>query len=98
MSMVTGSATDSTPPEETRPAPRSPDQIEAEIEATRTALAGRIDALQHKVSPASLAQAARNRAMRVFQRDDGSLDPVRTSIAAGVAVVLVLYVVRRRRL
>jgi Protein of unknown function (DUF3618) len=98
VSQVTGSATEPARPVVTRPEPRSPDQIEAEIEATRSALADRLDALQHRVSPASMAQAARDRAMRVFRRDDGSLDPVRTSVAAGVAIVLVLYVVRRRRL
>ena len=36
--------------------------------------------------------------LRVVERDDGSLDPVRVTVAAAVTVVLVLYVIRRRRL
>ena len=93
MTQPTGTATGSAP---ARPTPRTPDQIEADIEATRTALAGRIETLQARLTPASLARGVRDRAMRVLQRDDGSLDPVRVSVAAGVGLVLVLYVVRRR--
>jgi len=92
----TGTATGPARPD--RPAPRSPAQIEAEIEATRTALADHIETLQDRLSPASIAQAAKDRVLRVVKRDDGSLDPVRASVAAGVAVVLVLYLIRRRRI
>jgi hypothetical protein len=92
----TGTATGSTPPP--RPPARSPEQIEADITATRTALVGRIETLQHRLTPASLAGAVRDRAMRVLQRDDGSLDPVRVTVVAGVGLVLVLYAVRRTRL
>jgi Protein of unknown function (DUF3618) len=78
--------------------PRTTDEIEAEIEATRTALVGRIETLQHRLSPGSVAQVARDRVLRVVKRDDGSYDPVRVSVATGVAVVLFLYVVRRAKL
>lgn len=77
---------------------RSPDQIEAEIEATRESLADDIDVLQVRLSPANLAQAAKEKVLGVFRRPDGSLDPVRTGVAVTVAVVLVAYLVRRRRL
>jgi hypothetical protein len=84
-----------------RPAPRparSPDQIEAEIARTRESLADDIDVLQERLSPANLMQRAKARVVGVFQRPDGSLDPVRTGIAVGVGVVLVVYLVRRRNL
>ncbi len=93
MSQPTGAATGTE-----RPAARSPQQIEAEIEATRTSLAGNLDVLQERLSPASLAQAARDKVMGVVRRDDGSLDPVRASVAAGVVLVIALYLIRRRRL
>ena len=80
-----------------RPA-RTPEQIEAEIARTRESLADDIDVLQERLSPANILDRARRRVVGVFQRPDGSLDPVRTGIAVGVGVVLVLYVVRRRNL
>jgi hypothetical protein len=92
----TGTPTDPVPP--ARPVTRSPEEIEAEIAATRTALVDRIETLQKRLSPASIAQAATDRVTRVVKRDDGSYDPVRVSIAASVALVLVVYVVRRARL
>jgi hypothetical protein len=79
-------------------APRTPEQIEAEIEATRTALVDRIATLQHRLTPASIAQVAKDRVLRVVQRDDGSFDPVKVTVAAGVALVLTVYVIRRARL
>jgi hypothetical protein len=51
VSQVTGSTTEPARPVETRPEPRSPDQIEAEIEATRTALAGRLDLYRRVAGP-----------------------------------------------
>ncbi|MFI5101317.1 MAG: DUF3618 domain-containing protein [Actinomycetes bacterium] len=81
-----------------QPAARTPDQIEAEIAATRTELTGNIETLQRRLSPASLAEAARDKVVGVIRRDDGSLDPVRASVVAGVVVVLTLYLIRRRRL
>ncbi len=81
-----------------QPAARTPDQIEAEIASTRTELTGNIETLQRRLSPASLAEAARDKVLGVVRRDDGSLDPVRASVVAGVVVVVTLYFIRRRRL
>jgi hypothetical protein len=77
---------------------RTPAQIEAEIARTRENLAGRVDQLQDRLSPGALAAVAKDKALGVFRRKDGSLDPVRTGVAVGVAVLLVTYLVRRRRL
>ena len=81
-----------------QPAARTPEQIEAEIEATRSELTGNIDVLQRRLSPMSIAGAARDKVVGVVRRDDGSLDPVRASVVAGVVVVVALYLIRRRRL
>ena len=93
MSQSTGAP----PAADTHPA-RTPQQIEAEIQRTRESLAGEIDILQERLSPASVARAAKDRALGLVRRPDGSLDPVRVAAAAGVALVLVTYLVRRRRL
>jgi Protein of unknown function (DUF3618) len=81
-----------------QPAARTPEQIEAEIAVTRTELTGNIEVLQRRLSPASLLGAAKDKVVGVVRRDDGSLDPVRASVVAGVVVVLTLYLIRRRRL
>jgi hypothetical protein len=80
-----------------RPA-RTPEQIEADIERTRESLADDIDVLQERLSPANVMQRAKDRVVGAFHRPDGSIDPVRTGIVVGVAVVLVVYLVRRRNL
>ena len=85
------------PPAAQRPA-RSPAEIEADIVRTRDALADRVDELQDRISPASLAGKVKDKALGVFKRPDGSVDPVRTGVAVGVALLLVTYLVRRRRL
>ena len=77
---------------------RSPEQIEAEIEATRESLADDIDVLQDKLNPAHIAQVAKDKVFGVFRRPDGSVDPVRAAVAVGAVVVLVAYLVRRRKL
>ena len=95
MSMSTNGATaDRTAP----PPPRTPGEIEAEIERTRDSLAGSIDTLQDRLSPASIAMAAKEKVVGVFKREDGSIDPIRAGAAAAVALVLVTYLIRRRRL
>ena len=81
-----------------QPAARTPEQIEAEIAVTRTELTGNIEVLQRRLSPANLLGAAKDKVVGVVRRDDGSLDPVRASVVAGVVVVLTLYLIRRRRL
>ena len=93
MSQPTGA-----PPADTAQAARTPEQIEAEIARTRESLADEIDVLQDRLSPASLAGAARDLVLRPLRRPDGSFDPVRTAAAATVAVILLAYLVRRRGL
>ena len=93
MSQLTGA-----PPTADATQPRTPEQIEAEIALTRESLAVEIDVLQERLSPANLAQAAKARAIGLLRRPDGSLDAVRVAAAASVALVLVTYLVRRRRL
>jgi hypothetical protein len=95
VSQPTATTADQARPER-RPA-RTPDEIEAEMVATRDRLTTGLATLQNRVSPASLAQVAVDRVLRVVRREDGSLDPVRVSVAAGVVLVLGLYAVRRRR-
>ena len=97
MTQPTGTADPAAAPDAGTP-PRTTDQIESEIEATRTALVGRIETLQHRLSPGSVAGVARDRVLRVVKRDDGSYDPVRVSVVGCVALVLVVYVIRRARL
>ena len=75
---------------------RSPEQIEAEIVRTRDSLADSIDVIENRLRPTNLLQAARERAVAVFQRPDGGLDPKRVAVAAGVGLVFVIYLVRRR--
>ena len=50
------------------------------------------------MQPANIAGRAKERAAAFFKKDDGSVDPVKAGVAAGVALILALYLVRRRRL
>jgi hypothetical protein len=77
---------------------RTPEQIEAEIVRARDDLADSIDVIENKLRPANLVQAAKTRAARLLKRPDGTLDPKRVAVVAGVGLVLVTYLVRRRRL
>ena len=77
---------------------RKPEQIEAEIVQARDSLADSIDVLENRLRPANLVEAAKARVVGVVKRTDGSLDPKRVAIVAGVGLVLVTYFVRRRRL
>ena len=77
---------------------RSPEQIEAEIARARDDLADSIDVLENKLRPANLVEAAKARAVGLLKRPDGTLDPKRVAVVAGVGLVLVTYFVRRRRL
>ncbi len=83
---------------EAKPAPRDPAAIEAEIAATRANLADRLDVLENKVRPANLIANAKQRALGLVTLPDGSPDPKRLAVVGGVALVLVVYLVRRRRL
>lgn len=77
---------------------RKPEQIEAEIVQARDSLARTIDTLENRLRPANLIQAAKDRAIGVVRRPDGSLDPRRAAIVAGAGLILVTYFIRRRKL
>jgi len=71
--------------------PRGPDQIQREIEATRTQLAGTLDELAERVSPKRLATQARERAVEFFRT------PAGMSVLGGVTLLVALGVARRAR-
>ena len=77
---------------------RKPEQIEAEIAQARDALASTIDTLENRLRPANLIQAAKDKAIGVVRRRDGSIDPRRAAIVAGAGLILVTYFIRRRKL
>jgi len=82
----------------TPPPPRSMDEIEAELEATRERLAGRIDDLTEYVKPANVVERQKNKLKSVFVDEYGGIKPDRVLIAAGIVVAVVgLSVLRRRR-
>jgi Protein of unknown function (DUF3618) len=77
---------------------RKPEQIEAEIVQARDSLADSLDEIENRLRPANLVQAAKDRVMGLVRRPDGSIDPRRAAAAAGVGLLLVTYLVRRRRI
>ena len=77
---------------------RKPEQIEAEIVQARDSLASTLDTLENKLRPANLIQAAKDRAIGIVRRPDGSLDPRRAAIVAGAGLILVTDFIRRRKL
>ena len=78
--------------------PRSMDEIEVELEATRERLAGRIDDLTDYVKPANVIERQKNKLKSVFVDEYGGIKPDRVLIAAGIVVAVVgLRVLRRRR-
>jgi hypothetical protein len=77
---------------------RKPEQIEAEIVQARDSLVSTLDTLENKLRPANLIQAAKDKAIGVVRRPDGSLDPRRAAIVAGAGLILVTYFIRRRKL
>ena len=97
-SKVVDAATDATDGEETPP-PRTMDEIEADLEATRERLAGRLDDLQEYVSPRNVAQRQLDKVKGVFVDEYGGIKPDRVLVAVGavVAVVGLGVVLRRRR-
>ena len=78
--------------------PRSMDEIEAELQATRDRLAGRIDDLTDYVKPANVVERQKAKLKSVFVDEYGGIKPDRVLMAAGVVVaILGLGVLRRRR-
>ena len=71
--------------------PRSPDQIQREIESTRTQLAGTLDQLAERVSPKRLAGQGRDRAMEFLRT------PAGMAAGGGVALLVALGFARRAR-
>ena len=89
-------------PAEAEPAPappRSMDEIEADLAATRERLAGRLDELQEYVSPKNLLGRQVEKVKGVFVDEYGGIKPDKVLIAAGVVVgvVVVFGVLGRRR-
>jgi type VI protein secretion system component VasF len=74
-------------------AERGPDTLVREIEQARKNLAQTIDAIAERVSPASAARRAADRARERAQR----LDPRLIGAGAAFAVGLAAYLVWRRR-
>ena len=72
-------------------APRKPEQIEREIETTRTQLAGTLDELAERVSPERLAGRARDRTVEFFQT------PIGMAVIGSVALLVALRIARKVR-
>jgi hypothetical protein len=71
--------------------PRDPEQIQREIEASRTDLAAALDELADRVSPKRLADQARDTAVTWLQT------PVGMAAVASVALLVALGIARRAR-
>ncbi len=83
---------------ETPPPPRSMDEIEAELQATRDRLAGRIDDLTDYVKPANIVERQKAKLKGVFVDEYGGIKPDRVLMAAGIVVAVIgLGLLRRRR-
>jgi Protein of unknown function (DUF3618) len=70
---------------------RDPEQIQREIESSRTQLAATLDELADRVSPKRLAGEAKNSATAFLQT------PVGMALVGGVALLIALGVARRVR-
>lgn len=71
--------------------PRDPGQIQREIEATRTQLAGTLDELAERVAPKRLAMQARERALEFFRT------PAGMAVVGSVTLLVALGIARRAR-
>jgi hypothetical protein len=71
--------------------PQDPEQIQREIEAARTQLAGTLDELAERVSPKRLAEQARQRAVE-FART-----PAGMAVAGGLTLLVALGIARKAR-
>ena len=71
--------------------PRDPEQIQREIESSRTQLASTLDELAERVSPKRLVGEARTSATDFLQT------PVGMAAIAGVALLIALGIARRVR-
>lgn len=79
-------------------APRTPDDIAAEIAQTRNRLAGTIDQLVYRVQPKTILQRQIRSTKASFVNADGSLRKDKVLKIAGVAVGVVVAVVAIRKI
>jgi hypothetical protein len=78
--------------------PRTPDEIEREIEFTRQRLAGTIDELGYRVKPATIVKRGKERARGIVIDESGVPRTNRiAAIAGGVAGFVALVVWRKSR-
>lgn len=75
---------------------RTPEEIEADLARTRAHLADSIDELGAALTPAAMVQRVQRSAVAALQTPEGAWDTKRIAIVAGVGLVLVVYLVRRR--
>ena len=71
--------------------PRKPEQIQRDIESTRTELAGTLDELAERVSPKRLAGQGRAKAVEFAQT------PAGTAVIGAATLLLALGFARRAR-
>jgi Protein of unknown function (DUF3618) len=80
---------------------QTPAQIEADIEATRTRLAGTVDELATRVQPKEIARRSAEEAKAKLQAathtEDGSLRTERVAAVGGAAALLVVLAGLRAR-
>jgi len=77
--------------------PRTPAQIEADIERARARLAGTVDEIVERVKPANVANRLFDAAKAQVVEPDGSLRQDRVAVIGGAVVLVAVLVVWRRR-
>lgn len=83
---------------ETAPDPRTQAQIEADLEATRDRLAGRLHNLAAYVTPKAVVQRQVDKAKSVYVDEFGGIRPTSVLVTAGVVIgYLAIHALRRRR-
>lgn len=83
------------PPRDTPP--RSPAEIEADIEQTRVRLAGTVDAIAERVKPANVARRGAESAKAQVIDDSGHVRVARVAVVAVAAAAVVGFMVWRHR-
>jgi Protein of unknown function (DUF3618) len=77
--------------------PRTPEQIEAELERTREELARTVDEIAERVAPRNVARRAVSKVRAQFVDDNGRVRIGRAgSVAASLVAIVALAVWRRR--
>jgi hypothetical protein len=72
---------------------RSPEEIQAEIDAAQQRLADQVDVLSERLAPQALAEDAIGKVKAVFVEEDGT--PKRKPIAVAVGTVAGLLLLRK---